>query len=246
MREKPAYLVSDIHLGAVPDATERAFRDWLRMVGDTGSRLVINGDLFDFWFDYRRVIPGRHVRVLGLLADLVDAGVPVSLLGGNHDWWGGDYFERTLGVTFHPDPIRIDLFGATWLVAHGDGLGTGDLGYRALRLLLRSRMTRWGFRWIHPDVGVRIADWVSETEARANDPEARDHARAQFLQEWAVARLQEEPGLRCVALGHTHLPKLVEVDPGRYYVNSGDWVSHRTYVRIDPGEPPQLLEWNGG
>jgi len=244
MGDKPAYLVSDIHLGAVPAETERSFRRWLTMVGETGSQLIINGDLFDFWFDYRRVIPRDHVRVLAALAELVDAGIPVTLMGGNHDWWGGEFFQSDLGVAFHPDPIRLSVFGKQVYVAHGDGLGAGDLGYRVLRGVLRSRLTRWSFRWVHPDLGARVADWVSETEARANDPQARDYARARFLEDWALARLGEDPSLDYVALGHTHLPKLVELDPGRFYINSGDWVSHRTYVRLDPGAPPQLLDWS--
>ena len=243
MGEKPAFLVSDIHLGAVPPETERSFRRWLRMVMDTGSSLIINGDLFDFWFDYTRVIPGEHVRVLALLADLVDAGIPITLMGGNHDWWGGEFFRDRLGVQFHPDPIRKEVLGRTLYVAHGDGLGAGDLGYRALRLLLRGRLTRWGFRWIHPDLGARIADWVSETEARASNPEARDHDRSRFLEEWAVGRLKEDPTLDCVVLGHTHIPKLIEAEPNRFYINSGDWVWHRTYVRFDTEGPPKLLEW---
>ncbi|NNM33612.1 MAG: UDP-2,3-diacylglucosamine diphosphatase [Gemmatimonadetes bacterium] len=243
MSDRPAFLVSDIHLGAVPDETERSFRRWLAMVGESGSQLIINGDLFDFWFEYRRVIPGDHVRTLAALADLVDSGIPVTLMGGNHDWWGGEFFERRLGVSFHPDPLRIPVLGQEVFVAHGDGLGAGDLGYRVLRGVLRSRVTRWGFRWIHPDVGARLADWVSETEARANDPEARDYDRAQYLEQWARDLLRNDPTLHHVALGHTHLPKLVEVDPGRFYINSGDWVSHRTYVRFAPGEAPELLDW---
>lgn len=245
MSDRPAFLVSDIHLGAVPEETERSFLRWLEMVGDTGSQLIINGDLFDFWFEYRRVIPGDHVRTLAALANLVDRGIPVTLMGGNHDWWGGEFFQNRLGVSFHPEPVRMPVLGQEVYVAHGDGLGAGDLGYRILRGLLRSRVTRWGFRWIHPDVGARLADWVSETEARANDPEARDYERARFLEEWARDLLRKDSSLHHVALGHTHLPKLLEVDPGRFYINSGDWVSHRTYVRFDPGEAPELLDWNG-
>jgi len=244
MGDKPAFLVSDLHLGAVPAETEKSFREWLAMVGDTGSQLIINGDLFDFWFDYSRVILRDHFRVLAALADLADSGIPITLMGGNHDWWGGDFFRSGLGIAFHPEPVRVEVMGKQVHVAHGDGLGAGDLGYRVLRSVLRSRLTRWGFRWIHPDLGARVADWVSETEARAHDPDARDYDRARFLEAWALTRLREDPSLDCVALGHTHLPKLVEAEPGRFYINSGDWVSHRTYVRFDRDRPPQLLEWD--
>jgi len=165
MRSGPVFLVSDVHLGAVPPGTEEAFRRWLRHVGESGSRLIINGDLFDFWFEYRKVVLGEHVRVLAMLADLVEAGVPVLIMGGNHDWWGGDYLRQRIGVDFRREPARIRVKGKSLLVAHGDGLGSGDLGYRILRLVLRGRFTRWLFRWLHPDLGMRIADRVSGTRA---------------------------------------------------------------------------------
>lgn len=246
MHSGPVFLVSDVHLGAVPPGTEEAFRRWLRHVGESGSRLIINGDLFDFWFEYRKVVLGEHVRVLAVLADLVEAGVPVLIMGGNHDWWGGDYLRQRIGVDFRREPARIRVKGKSLLVAHGDGLGSGDLGYRILRLVLRGRLTRWLFRWLHPDLGMRIAERVSGTRAYlASGGDPGNNGRTVFLSDWASRQLERDNTLDIVALGHGHLPMVDEVTPGRFYVNSGDWVLHRSYVTIGDSGRPVLHEWEG-
>lgn len=250
MSPKPVFLVSDIHLGAVPRATEAAFRRWLLHVKASASRLIVNGDLFDFWFEYGRVVPGEHVRVLALLAELVDSGVPVLVMGGNHDWWGGAFMRDRLGVEFHREPTRLRLMGKTVYLAHGDGLGKGDLGYRLLRLVLRGRVTRRLFKWLHPDVGAWVADRVSRTRtegaAAPGTEAARRHAgRIRFLAAWAAAKLEDDPDLDIVALGHCHAPVVEERSPGRFYVNSGDWVIHRSYVTIDQTGVPVLHDWQG-
>lgn len=242
---KPLFLVSDVHLGAVPAETEAAFRRWLRHAAESASRLVINGDLFDFWFEYRRVVLGEHVRALALLADVVDAGVPVMLIGGNHDWWGGDFMRNRLGVDFRPEQVRLSHAGKSILVAHGDGVGRGDLGYRAMKLVLRSRVSQWAFRWLHPDLGAWVADRVSSTRAEAEQPSGRGPRRAAQLDQWAREQLAQDQSLDIVALGHVHQPLVVEAVPGRYYVNSGDWVRHRSYVTIGESGEPALHEWAG-
>lgn len=243
MSNRPVYVVSDVHLGAVPEARAVSFVRWLRRIRDDASRLVVNGDLFDFWFEYGSVIPRGHTRVLGALAEVVDAGVPVDFLGGNHDWWGGSFLEEEIGVAFHREPVTLRLNGLRTFVAHGDGLGSGDLGYRMLKRVLRSRLSRWGFRWLHPDVGAMVARRVSLTEERAAGHVGAAEARARTLAEWARKKLRSEPDLDMVVLGHTHVPQLEEVEPGRYYVNAGDWVNHRSYLAITVDGVPRLREW---
>ena len=246
MPSKPVFLVSDVHLGAVPRETEEAFRRWLLHVKESGSRLIINGDLFDFWFEYKRVILGEHVRVVALLADLVESGVPVLVMGGNHDWWGGDFLRHRIGVDFRQYPVRIQLDAFSLLIAHGDGLGSGDLGYRILRLVLRGRFTRWLFRWLHPDLGARLADWVSGTKAHAaSGGRSPNDGRTAFLSGWAAEQLERDPTLDIVAVGHAHKPVVTELAPGRFYVNTGDWVVHRSYIAICDSGKPVLHEWDG-
>ncbi|MBW3534199.1 MAG: UDP-2,3-diacylglucosamine diphosphatase [Gemmatimonadetes bacterium] len=241
----PVYLVSDVHLGAVSPAREEAFRRWLRHAGREASTLLVNGDLFDFWFEYGSVIPRGHTRTLGALAEVVDGGTPVLFMGGNHDWWGGSFLEEEIGVTFLRDPLVTELAGHRTFLAHGDGVGSGDLGYRLLRLVLRSGLTRWGFRWLHPDVGAWAAGVVSKTEGRAAGPTEDDRGRSDALEAWAVEKLASEPDLDLVVLGHTHVPRAREVEPGRWYVNAGDWVFHRSYLVLREDEAPDLREWDG-
>jgi len=245
MATGPVYLTSDVHLGAIPERRVRDFLEWLEHAAARASEIVVNGDLFDFWFEYRHAIPRGHTRVLGALARIVDGGVPVRLMGGNHDWWGSGYLEDEVGVTFHREPVRLELAGHRTFLAHGDGLGKGDLGYRALKGILRGRATRWAFRWLHPDVGAWIARRVSVTETEMEHPTRDDRARSDALEAWGSALLEAEPELDLVALGHTHVPLLREVEAGRFYLNSGDWIFHRSYAVLEEGSAPRLLEWEG-
>ena len=245
MAEKPVHIVSDIHLGAVPQETELAFVRWLENAGQNASKLIINGDLFDFWFEYRSAIPRGHTRVLGALTSLVDAGLPITMMGGNHDWWSGSYLTDEVGLTFLQDPVVMNLAGYRTFLAHGDGLGRGDLGYRVLRGVLRGRFTRWCFGWLHPDMGAALADRISRTEHRQTQTSDEEHDRSKALRSWSRLKMAEEPDLDLVVLGHTHVPVIEEIEPHRYYVNSGDWVHHRSYLVLQDGEPPTLTEWTG-
>jgi UDP-2,3-diacylglucosamine hydrolase len=239
---KPEFITSDVHLGAVPPETERAFLRFLDHVGSEGRRLIIPGDLFDFWFEYGEIIQGRHFRVLAGLASLVDAGIEVVLTGGNHDAWGGGFLEEHVGVTFHAGHARTTLAGRPALLAHGDGVGRGDLRYRALKAVIRSRPLTWGFRALHPELGLRIAQGVSSTEAKSdNDPGVA--GRSRFIEEWARETLRSESELAWVVCGHSHLPALVEVEPGRFYINAGDWLSHWSYVTVAADGAPSLHRW---
>lgn len=240
---RPDFIASDIHLGAVPQSTERAFVDFLEYVGAHGRSLLLVGDLFDFWFEYGSVIPGKQFRVLAALSELVESGMPVTLMGGNHDAWGGRFLREEVGVSFYPDQLRTEIGGRSALVAHGDGVGRGDLRYRVLKAVLRSRLTVGAFRMLHPELGLRIAGAASTTEGKVgHDIAAR--GRARYIEEWARDRLREDPGLELVICGHSHLPAVLEVEPGRYYLNAGDWIQRDTYITVSPGIPPELRRWD--
>jgi UDP-2,3-diacylglucosamine hydrolase len=238
---RPDYIVSDVHLGAVPDATEREFVAFLEHVGAHARSLLIAGDLFDFWFEYGEVIPGRHFRTLAAIARLVDAGMPVVMAGGNHDAWGGRFLREHVGMAFHTEPFHMELGGGRALVAHGDGLGRGDFRYRALKAVIRSRAAIGAFRALHPELGLRLARAVSSTEAKA-DVDVAAGGRAAFLQGWATDQLATDPTLDYVVCGHSHLPVLEEYATGRYYLNSGDWVRHFTYFTVS-ADGPVLKSW---
>lgn len=243
MPAKPVYLTSDVHLGGVPAETEASFHRWLRKAGTEASKVVINGDLFDFWFEYRSAIPRGHTRTLGLLADLVDSGVPVTVFGGNHDWWGGSYLESEVGVCFHKYQQILDLAGRRALVTHGDGVGAGDHGYKMLSKVLRNPLSIGAFRWLHPDLAAWVAGRVSRTEKRGETRTGPNMNRVKALRLWAEEQLANDEALNCVVTGHTHHPECDDIGGDRWVINAGDWVYRRTYVVFAEEQPPTLLDW---
>jgi UDP-2,3-diacylglucosamine hydrolase len=243
--EKPVLVASDVHLGATHPDQERAFMAWLEYAADAASWLVVNGDLFDFWFEYRSGVPDGYEEVLARLREMTSSGLPVTLMGGNHDWWGGAFLRNEIGVEFLQAPVVRDMAGHRVLLAHGDGLGQGDVAYRyVLRPVLRSPVTRFAFGMLPIPLGDRLAGRVSRTERRWDRWESEEQRRSDALEAWATRRLLDDAELDLVLLGHTHLPMAREVAPGRWYVNSGDWVFHRSYVALRPGEPPEMCHWN--
>jgi len=244
MQSKPAYIVSDIHLGAVPRETERAFRRFLDHAAEHAGSLLINGDLFDFWFEYKSVILREHFRVVAKLADVVEAGVPVSFVGGNHDAWAGSFLRDEVGVTLLDGPVEMELGGRRALVAHGDGVGRGDYKYRALRKVIRHPASIAAFRRLHPDTGRRIAGLASTTEHKAGSGDQAAKGRAAFIRGWAEEQLARMPHVELVVAGHAHVPEVVEVAPGRFYANSGDWIRSYTYLVLPvAGGAPEVRGW---
>jgi UDP-2,3-diacylglucosamine hydrolase len=242
---KPVLVASDAHLGGAPPKQEQAFLEWLEHAGSGASRIILNGDLFDFWFEYRTGTTRGHGALLDLLRRIVESGIPVTLVGGNHDWWGGPYLRDEIGVELVAEPDVRDIAGKRTFLAHGDGLGRGDMGYRLLKTVLRGRLTRSAFATLPPSLGDRIARGVSRTGRKWDEWGPHQEARSRALAEWAEARLLSDPELELVVLGHTHLPLLREVRAGQWYVNTGDWVTHRSYVVLEQGREPRLLEWDG-
>jgi UDP-2,3-diacylglucosamine hydrolase len=234
MTRNGTLLVSDAHLGAAPEENERAFHAFLESVPDRTRDLVVNGDLFDFWFEYRSALLRRHFRTLHLLTAIVDAGVRVRFVGGNHDFWGGSFLREELGIELLDGPLVTEIGGRRAYLAHGDGLGTGDLGYRILKTVIRSAPARRVFRLLHPDLGDRLVRIVSRTESRGDaSDDLRSRERARLLREHALGVLRADADLELVVLGHCHRPELAELAPGRWYLNTGDWVRHCSWGEVD-------------
>jgi UDP-2,3-diacylglucosamine hydrolase len=247
---KPFLVVSDVHLGAVPDATERSFRAFLDYAAREASGLLINGDLFEFGIAYRSVVPRKHVRVLAKLADVVEAGVPVYFVGGNHDHaeWGGHALEDA-GVKILCDPVVMEIAGWRALITHGDAVGTGATATRERieRRIARSRAFVTSLRFLHPDWVARIQPYTTSTRRQVRRHEAGDgggpKTRAPQIEAWARERLQADSSLNLIIAGHAHVPALVEVEPGRYYLNAGDWITHSSYLVVPEEGVPEVRRW---
>ncbi len=229
------YFISDVHLGSAghsgSDREKLAKLSLLfgRMAGP-GDRLFILGDLFDFWFEYRSVIQKEHLEIIRLLKDLRSRGVTVDLLVGNHDFWIGDFLSRELGITVHRQPLALEAGGKKMFLAHGDGLGKGDLGYKMLKVVLRNPFTIWLYRLLHPDLAIPFAKWFSQV--------SRNHlTRDMHLDPGPmleVAREKFAQGFDCVLLGHTHLPTVHE-ENGKIYINLGDFIASFSYAVFRDG-----------
>ena len=242
MSQLPSYVVSDIHLGIAAE-TEKRFRRFLAHVAQGAEQLVINGDLFDFWFEYKTVVPSAHFRVLAELATLSESGVKIRFVGGNHDAWAGDFLQNAVDIELLPEEAVIDLAGRRALLVHGDGIGAGDLGYRILKRVIRHPLSVWTFRTLHPDLGARIARLVSTTESKQGDPRGTNYDRADALAKWASEMLAKRPDIDLVLAGHTHTPTVTEIGQNRFYINTGDWINNFTYLEMRPGTPPELKNW---
>ena len=229
MLPEPAYVISDLHLGAAPPEVERRLLEFLHAIHGRAGSLVVNGDLFDFWFEWRTVIPRVGFRVLAALAGLRAAGTPVLWTAGNHDCWGGEVLREEVGADYRLDWTGVLAGWPAW-VHHGDGLReVEDRRYRWLRGVLRHPLSVRSFRWLHPDVASRVALGSSATsrEHRSDDEGAG-------LQAVAFERMRDDPRLRLVIFGHSHVAALARAPGGGIYANAGSWLDRPTFLRITP------------
>ena len=205
------YFVSDIHLGAgdhrAAQRSEDAFCRWLDMVGKDAKAIYLMGDIFDFWFEYRRVAPKGHVRVLARLAELTRKGVDVVFLTGNHDMWCYDYFERECGVKIFRKPQIVEIEGKIYHLAHGDNLNIkGQLMLRLMNAFFHSSTARWLFRWlIHPDIALKFGHWWSGKSRKSHSKSNITVAHLGFLTEYAREHYASHNDIDAYLFGHMHL-----------------------------------------
>jgi UDP-2,3-diacylglucosamine hydrolase len=226
-------VVSDAHLGGTPPAVEEALLAFLATVPTLGDCLLVNGDLFDFWYSYGRVIPRRGFHVTAALAGLARR-MPVLMVGGNHDRWGGDFWERDLGVRFHPHRLTFRVGDREVAAIHGDGLTETRRRAAFLHRLINHRITAAAYRLLHPDLGLRLVDLLSPHlgDHTLDDAKLADAGRRQ--QAWAEALLRREPSLGLVIMGHTHRAALTRGPRGGEYLNPGAWFDGFRYATVAP------------
>ncbi|WP_343488297.1 UDP-2,3-diacylglucosamine diphosphatase [Allomuricauda sp. d1] len=244
---KKVYFASDNHLGA-PDHTssrprEKKFVAWLDAVKVDAAAIFLMGDLFDFWFEYKRVVPKGFTRTLGKLAELTDSGTPIYYFVGNHDLWMNGYFEEELNIPVYHNPQELTVNDTKFLIGHGDGLGPGDKGFKRMKKVFKNPVAQWFFRWLHPDLGVRLAQHLS-----INNKIISGDADAKFLgedKEWLVQyckRKLESKHYDYFVFGHRHLPLEIDLNDTSTYINLGDWIKYFTYAVFD-GERLTLKEF---
>lgn len=237
------YFASDFHLG-IPDRTtslvrERRLVQWLEMAAKDAAEIFLMGDLFDFWFEYRTTIPKGYARLLGSLAAITDAGIKVHLFRGNHDMWAFHYLREEINIELHREPEFRDFSGKSFYLAHGDGLGPGDHGYKFIRRVFANRVNQQLFRWIHPDLGIGMAlFWSRKSRAAALEKEKSSEDRnirliGERITVHSQEILQKNPGLNFLVYGHYHHPMVTQLSEGAMQVVLGDWLTHFTYAIFD-------------
>ncbi|MFH1942672.1 MAG: UDP-2,3-diacylglucosamine diphosphatase [bacterium] len=232
--------ISDAHLGFLKEEAEKQrekrFHEFIEYFGKSDTDLYIVGDLFDFWFEYRSVIPRRYFRVVSDLKALTERGKRVEYIIGNHDFGIDSFFEKELGIRVHRKAIIIEIDGKRLFVSHGDGLAKKDVGYRILKKILQNPFNIRLYRLLHPDAAFALALFCSKLSRNQREIKNRDEEYIQYARE----RFAE--GFDGVVLAHTHRPQEFR-ETGSTYINLGDWMEHFTYGKFENGRL-SLEYWN--
>ena len=234
------YFASDFHLGANGAGPQQSSRNredrivrWLNAIQPDAAAVFLMGDIFDFWFEYRHVIPKGFIRLQGKLAQLTDSGIPVAFFTGNHDMWMFGYFTEELGIPVYRQPQTFTINQKTFLIGHGDGLGPGDRVYKVLKRIFANKFFQQLFGALHPAVGMGIAQgWSSRSRLHNNKREGHIITES----EWLYTYCKQQEALMhhdYYIFGHRHLPLDLPVGPSSRYLNLGEWINHYTYAEFN-------------
>ncbi len=246
---KKIFFLSDFHLGA-PDAASSLEREKIivRFLDEIKSEafcIFIVGDIFDFWYEYKKVVPKGYVRLLGKLAELTDAGITLHFFVGNHDMWMKAYFQRELNIPVYFEPKDFVFNNAHFHVAHGDGLGPGDQKYKALKKVFRNPLSQWLFGILPPQAGIGLADYFSKKSRTMTGSTEETFLGEE--KEWLIIyskEVLEKRKINFFVFGHRHLPIDFRLTMESRYLNLGDWIRYFTYAVFD-GEELQLKSYTG-
>jgi len=229
---KKIYFLSDSHLG-IPDEQssfkrELKFIKWLDKIKKDACEIYLLGDIFDFWFEYKTVIPKGYIRLLGKLAEISDAGIKINYLTGNHDMWVKNYFEKELKMTIIREPIKKIYNNLSLYIGHGDGLGSADTGYKIIKKIFSNKLCQKLYSLIHPDIAIPLGLFFSNKSRNSHNEE--DNGERLILYS---KQLAEKEKIDYFIFGHRHLPLNIEIMPGIRYINIGDWLKHFSYGVFD-------------
>ena len=236
--EKKIYFLSDFHLGAPNHAQslvrEKKIVSFLEEISKDAAEIFIGGDLFDFWFEYRSVVPKGYVRILGKIAELTDRGIPIHFFTGNHDMWMSGYFEKELNVQVYQNPKVFSYNSKKFYIGHGDGLGPGDYGYKFIKRIFRNPICNFLFGLIPPHIGIGLANYFSKTSRASTGGSEETFLGEQG--EWLISYCKEtlkKDTFDYFIFGHRHLPIDFTLSAGSKYINLGDWIKYDSYAVFD-------------
>jgi len=245
---KKIYFISDFHLGVPNDTDSRKREDkivaWLNSISNDVQILYLMGDVFDYWFEYKEVVPRGYVRLLGKLAELSDAGVEMHYFTGNHDMWVFDYLPKEIGLQIHRAPIQREYNGKKFFLGHGDGLGPGDYGYKFIKKVFANKLAQWLFARIHPNTGIGLMKFFSRRSRIATG--TSDDVYLGDNKEWLMIYSREvlqKEHYDYFIFGHRHMPLDKALSDNSRYINLGEWINHFTYAVYD-GQELQLEKYN--
>lgn len=246
MANKKVYFASDLHLGLPTHEEslprEKLFIKWLDSIKEDTAELYLLGDIFDFWFEYRQVVPKGYNRFIGKIAEFTDAGIPVYFFTGNHDVWMFDYFQKELGVEVHRKPLIKEIFSKKFFLAHGDGLGKGDVGYKLLKSIFTSPTLQWLFARIHPNFSLWFGNQWSVSSRYSKDISHKFRGEDELITKFTRDELTRNH-YDFFIFGHWHSPIIFPLNPSSNLVILGDWLVNYTYSVWD-GEHFKLMHFN--
>ena len=237
MTKNKIYFASDFHL-TVPNIEESHQREkriinWLTEIEQDAKAIYLLGDIFDFWFEYKKVVPKGCVRLLGKLAALTDNGMRIHLFVGNHDLWMKDYLEKEVGIIIHHKPTIIKEKNKQIFIGHGDGLGKGEYLYKFTKKIFTSRVCQWTFAQLHPNLAFSLAHtWSNSSRKKHSAPFISEEKEMLF--DYCTQQQKIKP-VDYYIFGHRHVPLELKVDDNATYINLGDWIKHNTYAVLEKG-----------
>lgn len=232
------YFISDVHLGLYPEEQslqrEKRLVAWLESIRHETAELYLLGDIFDYWHEYRYVVPRGHTRFLGKLAEFADAGIAIHYFTGNHDLWVYDYLPSEIGLKLYRDPVVREIGGKRFFIGHGDGLGPGDRGYKLMKSVFSNRILQWMFARIHPNASMAFGRSWSKSSRYAKGIVAESYrGDTEELQVLFARETLQHEHFDYFIFGHRHIPFVVNLGSGSRAVNLGDWINNFTFAVWD-------------
>ena len=237
MNKNKIYFASDFHLGS-PNMEESRDREkiivsWLDQIKEDAKSIYLIGDIFDFWFEYKMVVPKGYVRILGKLAELTDNGIKIHFIVGNHDLWMIDYLKEECGISVYHNPITIKENNKNIYIGHGDEIASGNKYFKFLKKIFTNKTCQWLFARIHPNTAIKIAhSWSRHSRTNGETPPYLG-SENEYQEQFCINHHKKNNNINFYVLGHRHLPLDINITENCRYINTGDWIHHFSYAILE-------------